>query len=53
MTARRSATETEIPLCLIPAVIARQINRQGGSVYRISVKRTCRHHYNLTVRTNH
>jgi hypothetical protein len=51
MTARRSATETGIPLCLIPAVIARQIKLYGGVVYRISAKTTCRQHYNITVRT--
>ncbi|MCX6683242.1 MAG: hypothetical protein NTZ37_00710 [Methanoregula sp.] len=51
MTARRSATETEIPLYLIPTVIARQIKLHGGVVHRISVKRTCRHHYNITVHT--
>jgi hypothetical protein len=51
MTARRSATETEIPLYLIPTAIAHQIKLQGGAVYRISVKRICRHHYNITVRT--
>jgi len=51
MTERRSATETEIPHYLIPTVIARQIKLHGGGVHRISVKRTCRHHYNITVRT--
>jgi hypothetical protein len=94
MTARRSATETEIPLYLIPTVIARQIivknlkfntnvidltefplpfpnstphnqfrflscrrfkvldyKLHGGVVHRISVKRTGKHHYNITVRT--
>ena len=51
MTERRSATETEIPHYLIPTVIARQIKLHGGVVYRVSVKRTCRHHYNITVRT--
>jgi hypothetical protein len=51
MTARRSATETEIPLRFIPTVIARQIKLHDGVVHRISVKRTCRHHYNNTVRT--
>jgi hypothetical protein len=51
MTACRSATETGIPLCLIPAVIARQIKLHGGVVHRISVKRTCKHHYTVTVRT--
>jgi hypothetical protein len=51
MTARRSATETHIPLYLIPHVIARQINTQGEDVYRISVKRILWHHYNVTVRT--
>jgi hypothetical protein len=51
MTARRSATETHIPLYLIPHVIARLINKQGEDVHRISVKRVCLHHYNITVRT--
>ncbi|MFA5348561.1 MAG: hypothetical protein WC294_10515 [Methanoregula sp.] len=50
MTARRSATETHIPLYLIPHVIARQINKQGEDVYRISVKRILWHHYNVTIR---
>ena len=48
---RTSATESEIPLFLIPQVIARQIRKRGGSVYRISVNRTHWHHYNVTVRT--
>jgi len=51
MTARRSATETGITLYLIPTAIARQIKLHSGVVYRVSVKRTCRHHYNITVRT--
>jgi hypothetical protein len=51
MTARRSATETGIPLYLIPHAIARQIHKQGKEVYRISVKRVNLHHYNITVRT--
>jgi hypothetical protein len=51
MTARRSATETEIPLYLIPTVMARQIKLHGGIVHRISVKRTHWHHYNITVHT--
>jgi hypothetical protein len=51
MTARRSATENDIPLYLIPHVIARQINKQGKEVWRISVKRTQSHYYNISVRT--
>ena len=51
MTARRSTRETEIPLYLIPHVIARQIKERGDDVYRISVKRTHWHHYNVSVRT--
>jgi hypothetical protein len=51
MTGRRSSTDTGIPLYLIPAVIDRQIRMLGKRTYRISVKRTCRHHYNITVRT--
>jgi hypothetical protein len=49
MTARRSATETGITLYLIPTAIACQIKLHSGVV--VSVKRTCRHHYNITVRT--
>ncbi len=51
MTVRQSSTDTGIPLYLIPAVINRQIRMLGKRTYRISVKRTCRHHYNITVRT--
>ena len=51
MTLRRSKSETEIPLFLVPHVIARQIKEQGDEVFRISVKRTHWHHYNVTVRT--
>ena len=51
MTERRSKSDTEIPLFLIPTVIARQIKAQGDDVFRISVKRTHWHHYNVTVRT--
>jgi len=42
--------ETGIPLFLIPRIIARQIMKTGDRVYRISVKRTHWHHYNVSVR---
>jgi hypothetical protein len=48
---RRSKTENGIPLFLLPQAIARQIRERGSSVYRISVKRTNWHHYNVTIRT--
>jgi len=51
MSKSKSVTEGEIPLYLLPRAIARQINRFGDSVYRISVKRTHWHHYNISVRT--
>ena len=51
MSKSRSITEGEIPLYLLPRAIARQITRFGDSVYRISVKRTHWHHYNISVRT--
>ena len=51
MPKSNSVTEGEIPLYLLPRVIARQITRIGDSVYRISVKRTHWHHYNISVRT--
>lgn len=51
MTRVRSNDEREIPLWVIPYVIAKQIYKTGGKVYRISVKRTHWHHYNISVRT--
>jgi hypothetical protein len=51
MTKSKSVTEGEVPLYMLPRAIARQICRIGDSVYRISVKRTHWHHYNISVRT--
>jgi hypothetical protein len=51
MTRSKSVTESEVPLYLVPRVIGRQICHVGDSVYRISVKRTHWHHYNISVRT--
>jgi hypothetical protein len=51
MPKSRSVTEGGIPLYLLPRAIARQINRIGDSVCRVSVKRTHWHHYNISVRT--
>ncbi|MDD1702528.1 MAG: hypothetical protein LUQ31_06075 [Methanoregula sp.] len=51
MAKSKSVTEGEIPLYLLPRALAHQINRIGDSVYRISVKRTHWHHYNISVRT--
>ncbi|WP_321507071.1 hypothetical protein [uncultured Methanoregula sp.] len=51
MTKRRSRTENEIPLYLLPQAVARTVREWGDAVYRISVKRTHWHHYNVTVRT--
>ena len=47
----KSVTQGGIPLYLLPRAIALQINRKGDSVYRVSVKRTHWHHYNISVRT--
>jgi len=47
----RSRTLTEIPLHLLPHAVARQVREWGDAVYRISVKRTHWHHFNVTVRT--
>jgi hypothetical protein len=41
----------EIPLFLLPKVIARFIRTKGETVYRISIARTHWHHYNVSVRT--
>jgi len=51
MAKSKSVTESEIPLYLLPRALAHQINRIGDSVYRISVKRTHWHHYNISIRT--
>ena len=51
MPKSKSVTEGGIPLYLLPRAIALHINRIGDSVYRISVKRTHWHHYNISVRT--
>jgi len=51
MTGRRSSRDTGIPLYLIPAVIDRQIRMPGGRMFRVRVKRTCRHHDSSIVRT--
>lgn len=51
MTKAKSTRATEIPLYLLPQAIARLIRERGEKVYRISVKRTHLHHYNVSVRT--
>ena len=51
MTKSKSVTMGGIPLYMLPRAIALQINRIGDSVYRISVKRTHWHHYNISIRT--
>lgn len=48
MIQRQSTTETEIPFCLIPKVIASQIRKYGDKVYSISVERTGGHNYNIS-----
>ncbi|HUH78287.1 MAG TPA: hypothetical protein VLY83_00170 [Methanoregula sp.] len=50
MTKSKSVTQGGIPLYFLPRAIALHINRIGESVYRISVKRTHWHHYNISVR---
>lgn len=47
----RSNDQKEIPLFLLPQVIAKQIRTAGDRIYRISVKRTHWHHYNVSIRT--
>ena len=50
MTTDRSRTLDGVPLYLLPQAVARKVREWGDSVYRISVKRTHWHHYNVTVR---
>ncbi len=51
MTQAKSIHASEIPLHIVPHAIARMIRERGAMVYRISVKRTHYHHYNISVRT--
>ena len=51
MTKRRSRTVDEIPLWLLPQALVRTVREWGDALYRISVKRTHWHHFNVTVRT--
>ena len=51
MKEHRSRTATEIPLYLVPLAVARKVREWGDALYRISVKRTHWHHFNVTVRT--
>jgi len=47
----RANDAKEIPLFLVPRIIAEQVLTTGDRIYRISVKRTHWHHYNVSVRT--
>jgi hypothetical protein len=51
VTKSLSVQAAEIPLYLLPKVIARFIREKGNAVYRISIARTHWHHYNVSVRT--
>jgi hypothetical protein len=50
MTKNLTVAETSVPLYLLPRAIAHEINRMGDSVYRISIRRTHWHHYEVSVR---
>jgi hypothetical protein len=51
MPRRPPEIEPNIPLYLIPHIIARGFNRYGGDVEQIIVKKTHRHFYNISIRT--
>ena len=44
-------TVTEVPLYLIPRVVADQIRERGASVFRITIARTHWHTYTIVVMT--
>ncbi len=46
-----AVTVTEVPLYLIPRVVADQIQEKGGSVFRITIARTHWHTYTIVVMT--
>ena len=51
MTRSLSTALSEIPLYLLPLAAARLIREKRDAVYRISIKRTHWHHFNVSVRT--
>lgn len=51
ISARHPSVEYDIPLYLVPHVIALGIQKRGESVFRISVKRTQQHLYTIRIRT--
>jgi len=51
MTLKRSCKVGEVPLYLISHIVSWQIRKTGDILYRITVKRTNLHHYNIFVRT--
>jgi hypothetical protein len=51
MTGKRSVEVMEIPVHLVPVVIAEKVREVGNRVFRITVKRSHWHHYNISVRT--
>jgi hypothetical protein len=51
MTARRSATDTGIPLCLIPQVVMREVRTHGEELERAIVRKRGNHFYKISIRT--
>lgn len=51
MPRRPYEVEPDIPLYLIPHIIARGFRKYGGDVERIEVRKTHRHFYNIGIRT--
>jgi hypothetical protein len=51
MARDRSNDKADIPLFLLPQIVKEQVRKTGDKIYRISVKRTHWHRYNVSVRT--
>ena len=51
MTGKRSVEVMEIPVHLVPVIIAEKVREVGNRVFRITVRRSHWHHYNISVRT--
>ena len=51
MPRRPPEVEPDIPLYLIPHIVARGFRKHGGDVETIIVEKTHRHFYNISIRT--
>jgi hypothetical protein len=51
MPRRPAEIEYDIPLYLVPHIVARGIRKHGDTIEQVIIKTTHRHFYNVSIRT--